>query len=46
MITRIAGLTLLLVGGGVLGYLGMQKYFDWLTAVLPASRTRVNRPPN
>jgi hypothetical protein len=44
MIARVLGLTLLLVGALVGGYLGIQKYFDWLTAELPRSRTRVHRP--
>ena len=44
MISRAARLLVLLVGSVVLGYLGLQKYFDWLTAELPESRTRLGRP--
>lgn len=41
MIARVMGLVLLLVGAVVGGYFGIQKYFDWLTAELPESRTRI-----
>ena len=46
MVARVLGLALLLVGTLVGGYFGMQKYFDWLTARLPAGRTRIQRPPS
>ncbi len=45
MIARIVRAVLLLVGAVVGGYLGIQKYFDWLTAELPESRTRIQSPP-
>ena len=46
MVARVLGLALLLVGAVAGGYLGMQRYFDWLTAQLPESRTRIQRPPS
>jgi hypothetical protein len=46
MIARVLGAGLLLVGAVVGGYLGIQKYFDWLTAELPESRTRIPSSPN
>ncbi len=45
MIARIARIALLLVGVVIGGYLGIQKYFDWLTAEMPESRTRIQPPP-
>jgi hypothetical protein len=44
IVARVLGLVLLLVGAVVGGYLGIQKYFDWLTGELPESRTRVQSP--
>jgi hypothetical protein len=46
MIARVLGAALLVVGAAVGGYLGIQKYFDWLTAELPENRTRVQSPPD
>ena len=46
MIARVLGVALLLVGAVVGGYLGIQKYFEWLTANLPESRTRIPPPPS
>ena len=46
MIARVLGVALLLVGAVIGGYLGIQKYFDWLTAELPESRTRIQSPPS
>ena len=46
MIARVLGVALLLAGAVVGGYLGIQKYFEWLTAELPESRTRIQSPPN
>lgn len=45
MIARILGVALLVLGAVVGGYLAIQKYFEWLTAELPQSRTRIQSPP-
>jgi len=44
MLARVGSLILLLAAAVAGGYIGMQKYFDWLTAELPESRTRVQPP--